>query len=158
MIVPYGWRITWQDQVYGPRDFVQHLYEAARYMPPEAMWEYCDSSGDWFTHISVGQWREYVSLVRDLWYHDDGERAAPIDDCSLWYTYHDLYKKLYIRRAHLKHRLAGLRNWQKTRVIYPWEWWQKENPGWEKRVAAKLEKTRARHAIEIAEIEKELGL
>lgn len=158
MIVAYSWRITWDDQVYGPRDFVQPLYQATRYMPPEAMWEYSDSSGEWFEHISVGQWREYVALIRELWFHDDGERAAPIDDCSFWYTYHDLYKKLYTRRYYLRHRLTGLKNWQNNLCVHPWNWWQKENPGWEKKTARKLKKTRERTALMIAEIEKELEL
>lgn len=151
MIVAFGWRLRHDREIFGPRPRVQQLYQAARYMPDEAMWEYCDSGGDWFEHITVGQWRRYIKLIRKHWFHSGGPDAAPIDDQSITITYLDFWKKNSADHIYERKGLGGLKTWEKNMKREPWYWWRKIDPDWEQKWNAAMDRARERTRQKIAE-------
>lgn len=155
MIIAFAWRLRWEDEVFGPRPFVSQLYEAARYMSADAVWEWQDASGDWVTHLSVGDWRQYIALVRRHYFHESG--GAPIDDCSYYYTYYDLSLRLSEGRTKKKLRLLSLRRFVKSNAK-PFKWWVEKTENAQAIWEDKMKKRKLRAEQEIAALEKELDL
>ena len=129
MIVSFGWRIRFEDEIFGPAARVQYLYTAARYIPDEGVWEYMDANKDWIEYLSLGRWRELLVQVRKAYNpnNDASQHQVPTDSQHCTLTYRDYHKQIAKRRIRYKQVLAGFHN-ASNLPIHPYNYWIKRFP------------------------------